>query len=109
MDPISGQAVEPSFPYHRCTDYRNSSLPYNLSPPVETSPGLYCMTFTYIGPSTAPSDCYSLLEQRVTHITIGVGGCRRAGSVSWRCLNVAALCDVVPSSRQQGRAHELKS
>eukprot|EP00955_Chlamydomonas_euryale_P013119 141573-Chlamydomonas_euryale.AAC.1 len=54
--PLAAQIAETtssgiSFPYHRCIDYRNSSLPYNLEPPVEKEPGLFCTTLFYLGPT----------------------------------------------------------
>ena len=62
-----------TFPYHRCTDYRSSSLPYELSVPVEKESGLYCMTLTFKGPIANPSTCYSLLStQGASRLIIGV-------------------------------------
>ena len=61
------------FPYHRCADYDSNSLPYTLSPPVETTPGLYCMTLTYNGDVSSPSECYNILSsQGGTSLIMGV-------------------------------------
>ncbi|KAG1657027.1 hypothetical protein FOA52_004114 [Chlamydomonas sp. UWO 241] len=96
---LAAQAAEPSFPYHRCSDYLNSSLPYNLSPPVEKAPGLYCMTMVYLGGALAPSTCYNKLEIKVETIMMAVmpqcksdwdkrtgitiGGVTKSTSTSW--------------------------
>ncbi|KAG1664118.1 hypothetical protein FOA52_011941 [Chlamydomonas sp. UWO 241] len=75
--PGLGRALQQSqsgydFPFHRCDDYANASLPYNLSPPVEKSPGLYCTVLTYLGPKPNPSVCYTQLSSLFSTITIGV-------------------------------------
>ena len=63
----------PSFPFHRCSDYASSSLPYELSQPVETTPGMYCMTITFKGPIADPSTCYNVLSSvGGTRLTMGV-------------------------------------
>ena len=63
------------FPYHRCSDYASTSLPYVLSSPVDTpgDPGMYCMTLTYKGDVSNPSDCYDVLSnQGGTSLIMGV-------------------------------------
>jgi hypothetical protein len=70
-----GLVVTQSFPFHRCSDYSNSSLPYVFSEPVEKQPGLYCMVMTYIGPKDDKSICYGNLENSLTTITLGVSEC----------------------------------
>ena len=62
----------PLFPYHRCSDYSNASLPYHLSLPVEKARGLYCSTVTYLGPVPHPSACYTQLTQMAHQVTIAI-------------------------------------
>ena len=61
------------FPYHRCVDYHVESLPYRLSLPVEEGDDMFCMNFSYVGPSPDPTECYTKLEEMATSISIGVG------------------------------------
>lgn len=64
------------FPYHRCSDYSNSSLPYHLSAPTTTvqkaGGALYCMNFTYSGPVGNASACYQQLSTAATWMAFGV-------------------------------------
>ena len=70
----SGDTPSATFPFHRCSDYSTKSLPYGLTKPVETAPGLYCMTLSYLGPSPNATTCYDILSTSgATRLTIGVG------------------------------------
>ncbi|GAX74583.1 hypothetical protein CEUSTIGMA_g2032.t1, partial [Chlamydomonas eustigma] len=70
---ICRQSAAKTFPYHRCSDYNASSLPYDLTKPVETSPGLYCMTLSFRGYPTNPSTCYNVLTTYgATRLIMGV-------------------------------------
>ena len=65
-----------AFPYHRCGDYASSSLPYELSAPVDDQNGMYCMTITWKGFMPGSSSCYNTLSTvGATRLTIGVGEC----------------------------------
>ena len=71
-------ALADTFPYHRCSDYNSSSLPYELSTPVEVD-GAYCVTLTYKGPVSNPSTCYNVLAtQGGSRIVLGIGESDRA-------------------------------
>ena len=74
--PTSTKAVTgPFFPYHRCSDYSNASLPYHLLLPVEKARGLYCSMVTYLGSVPHPTACYTQLTQMAHQITIAVSEC----------------------------------
>lgn len=72
IDTATGEVVQRTFPYHKCSDYSNASLPYVLTPPVAKGGGLYCMKVLYNGPVSNPSYCYSTLTNLFTSIVIGV-------------------------------------
>lgn len=69
-------AAPSTFPYHRCQDYSNVSLPFLLSSTyISSSPttsGMTCSTVSYIGRKVNPTICYSRLEASATRITIAI-------------------------------------
>lgn len=57
---------------HRSMDYASTSLPYELSLPVERPAGLYCMTLTFKGFLPGASTCYNLLSTAGGYLTMDV-------------------------------------
>ena len=80
---LADNSPAPQFPYHRCSDYASTSLPYELSTPVEVD-GAYCVTLTYKGPVANPSTCYNVLStQGGNRLTIGICELDKATVLYW--------------------------
>ena len=96
-------AATPSFPFHRCSDYAATSLPYELTVPVERQHGTYCMNFTYKGMVSNPSTCYSILSTLGgSRLTLGVGESDRL------CMDGVALVRSKADPQIMGQsAHNL--
>ena len=96
-----------TFPYHRCSDYASSSLPYELTVPVEKEPGLYCMTISFKGPVANPSTCYNVLStQGATRLIIGV----RESTIVSLCfahVTCASPCHISLLAHVHSPSHEL--
>ena len=61
----------------RCYDFASTSLPYELSLPVEKSAGLYCMIITFKGFLSGASVCYNMLSTTGgEYLTIGIRECK---------------------------------
>ena len=99
----SGDTPSAVFPFHRCADYSPKSLPYALTKPVETRPGMYCMTLTYLGPSPNATTCYNILSTvGATRLTIGVGESSHEFSFCWPFLVSYTSHALLHSPHQHG-------